>query len=333
MSEDFCVRQISFQYEEELCHLKSFLDKHDLRYEADIETAFGLFTGDDVLVGCGCAAGALLKCFAVEEHLRGQNALGVLTSALTQDRFSHDRDDLFVITRAHNETLFTSCGFYPVVRTSVVSMLENRPDGARTFATQFWLPEDTGKTVGAIVMNCNPFTRGHRYLIQTATAQCDVLHIFVVEEDCSVFSAQDRLWMVEAGTADLTNVRVHLSGHYIISQATFPTYFLKQDESAAAIQSALDITLFAQHIAPALHITKRFAGQEPLDPITAQYNDAMRSLLPQYGIEFCEIPRLETDGQVISASWVRTLLQNGASGDELSKLLPETTLQYLINRK
>lgn len=52
---------------------------------------------------------------------------------------------------------------------------------------------------GAIVMNCNPFTKGHRYLIEQALKTVEYLYIFVVEEDKSYFKFQDRLKMVKGG--------------------------------------------------------------------------------------------------------------------------------------
>lgn len=188
-----------------------------------------------------------------------------------------------VITRAHNETLFVNSGFWTVAKTEQLVLLENQPDGPARFTAPMVMPGDEALHVGAIVMNCNPFTLGHRYLVEYAAAQCDVLHLFVVEEDRSMFSSQVRLRLVREGTAHLPNVRVHPSGHYMISSATFPTYFLKQEEDATAMQCALDCTVFAQCIAPPLHIRTRFVGQEPLDPVTAQYNAAMAALLPRHG--------------------------------------------------
>ncbi len=329
MTEEYRVVQISLQYREEREALAAFLARHGLTYEEDIQAAFGVYDETDTLVGCGCAAGRLLKCFAVEPVLRGQNALGPLVSSLIQERFSVGFYDLFVITREKNEALFTHCGLYPVVRTPELSLLENSLSGPERFAAPFLRPGDEYQTVGAVVMNCNPFTLGHLALIEYAAAQCGVLHVFVVSEDRSAFSASVRLRLVREGTAHLPNVRVHPSGNYIISSATFPTYFLKEGEDAAALQSELDVTLFAQRIASALHITKRFAGEEPLDPVTAKYNDAMRRLLPRYGIEFCEIPRVISRGQVISASRVRRLLAEKGVCEEALTLVPECTRRYL----
>lgn len=324
MNDTITVRALSVGVTEDAAMLRAFLARHALGFEADIDAAFGVFDEDEVLRGCGCAAQSLLKCFAVDEALRGQNALGALVSRLVQDRFAKGYYDLRVITRAHNEPLFAACGFYPVVRTDALVLLENRPDGPHRFAQPFFARGDEDKTVGAIVMNANPFTLGHRALVEYAAAHCDVLHLFVVEEDRSLFPTAARFRLVEEGTAELANVRVHLSGPYMISSATFPTYFLKDGESAAALQSELDVTLFASAIAPVLHITRRFAGEEPLDPVTSIYNSVMARILPRCGIEFVTIPRLALGGAPISASCVRALMREGRY-EEAKALVPEPT--------
>ena len=332
MIEDFSIRSIPLRYDADRQELMDFLAAQGLHYEEDIETAFGVFDEEDRLVGCGCGAGPLLKCFAVSEELRGQNALGSLLSALVQDRFLQGHYDLYVITRTKNVPLFTACGFFLTAETAEIAMLENRPDGPETFVRPFLQPEDGQSTAGAIVMNGNPFTWGHRHLIETAAALCDILHVFVVEEDRSFFPARDWLVLIQEGTADLPNVRVHLSGRYMISAATFPTYFLKENEDAARLQSELDATLFAKRIAPALHVTRRFAGEEPLDPVTAAYNRSLAAILPQNGIELIEIPRLSQNDAPISASRVRALLQEKGLCPEVLSLVPPVTKRYLLER-
>ena len=221
-------------------------------------------------------------------------------------------------------------------------MLENRKNGLERFYSAFLpeSPENHGNTltggVGCIVMNCNPFTKGHLALITYAASRCSLLHIFVVEEDRSLFPFEVRMRLVREGTAHLPNVKVHPSGPYMISSATFPTYFLKKGEDAARIQSELDITLFASRIAPLFHITKRFAGEEPLDPVTRDYNEAMIRLLPQYSISFIKIARTtaetpEGNPEVISASRVRKLLAETGVTEEVLQLVPPCTAQYLKN--
>lgn len=186
-------------------------------------------------------------------------------------------------------------------------------------------------TVGAIVMNCNPFTLGHRYLIEYASGQVDTLYIFVVQEDKSFFPFADRLALVEKGTEDLGNVIVIPSGKFIISSITFSDYFAKQALADRVIDSSNDVTLFAEEIAPVLGITTRFVGEEPLCNVTRQYNNTMRRILPEYGIDLVIIPRKEMGGEPISASRVRALLDEKRF-DEISVIVPETTLDYLVGR-
>ena len=330
MWNEFTLRPVSLRYEKP--QLKAFLAEHGLKYEENIETAFGLFDEEEAMLGCGCAAGSLLKCFAVAEALRGQNALGTLVSALVQERFSAGFTQLFTVTRAHNERLFQGCGFYTVAKTDTLILLENRKDGPERFCRPFLQPGDAEKSVGAIVMHCNPFTLGHRYLIEEAAKRTEVLHIFVLEEDGALFPAADRLRLVREGTADLVNVRVHSGGPYMISSATFPTYFLKQNEDAARLQCALDAAVFAKRIAPALHITRRFVGSEPIDALTAAYNGILQTALPEKGIQVTVIERKTQDGEVISASRVRALLQTPGGIEQALTLVPPCTAAYIRDR-
>ncbi|MBD5116009.1 MAG: adenylyltransferase/cytidyltransferase family protein [Ruminococcaceae bacterium] len=186
----------------------------------------------------------------------------------------------------------------------------------------------TMPVIGSIVMNCNPFTLGHRYLIEYAAAQVDWLYIFVVEEDKSFFKFEDRINLVKAGTEHLKNVKVLPSGQFIISAITFSEYFDKAELKGTAIDTSLDVETFGSQIAPCLDISVRFVGEEPLDPITAQYNQSMKEILPKYGVELREIPRKEINGEVISASRVRKCLDEN-NWDEIKKLVPETTYLFL----
>lgn len=182
--------------------------------------------------------------------------------------------------------------------------------------------------IGSIVMNCNPFTLGHRYLIEYAAERVDYLYIFVVEEDKSYFKFEDRIELVKAGTGHLRNVKVLPSGQFIISSTTFSEYFDKANLKGTTIDTSLDVETFGSQIAPCLNISVRFVGEEPLDPITAQYNQSMKEILPRYGIELCEIPRKEDESGVISASRVRKCLDE-KKWDEIKMLVPETTYVFL----
>ena len=178
---------------------------------------------------------------------------------------------------------------------------------------------------GVVVMNCNPFTLGHRYLIEQAAKQVERLYVMVVREDCSLFAYTERKAMVEQGVADIENVNVIDGSDYAISRATFPTYFLKRLDDAADTQMLLDLDLFRRHIAPALGATVRFVGTEPTDQLTRRYNQLMHEALK----DVRETDRLEKDGYAVSASRVRKAMEEGDM-NTIRQLVPPTTLPYII---
>ena len=178
---------------------------------------------------------------------------------------------------------------------------------------------------GVVVMNCNPFTLGHRYLIEQAAKQVERLFVMVVREDCSLFAYAERKAMVEQGVAHLKNVTVIDGSEYAISQATFPTYFLKRLDDAADTQMLLDLDIFRRHIAPALGATVRFVGTEPTDQLTRRYNQLMHEVLA----DVRETARLEKEGNAVSASRVRKAMEQGDMST-IRQLVPPTTLPYII---
>lgn len=181
---------------------------------------------------------------------------------------------------------------------------------------------------GAIVMNANPFTLGHRKLIEYALSQVDQLFVFVVEENASFFSFKERLEMVRQGTEGMENITVIGSGSFIISNKTFYDYFTKEIDNGKVVDASKDIFIFARYVVPYLNIKKRFVGEEPVDKITAQYNEQMKEILPDYGCELIEIPRFQENNIVISGSMVRRALRD-KDLDFLKNMLPSSSFQYI----
>lgn len=308
---------------------EAFLRRMGLEPDRDTEyTALLMEAG--TIAACGSRSGNVLKCIAVDPAYQGEGLTGTLLTQLRQEAFEAGHTHLFLYTKPRNRQLFEPLFFYPVAQTKDVLLMENHRGGIREFLSGLEVFQNGGK-IGAIVMNADPFTRGHQYLIEQAAQECDWLYIFVLSEDRSFFSAADRMEMVRRGTLHLQNVTVHPTGRYLISAATFPSYFLKDRGIANRVHCQLDLTVFAKWFAPHFGITHRFAGTEPNCPVTRAYNEEMAALLPEKGIVFREIPRLETAEQVISAGEVRQRLQNR---EEIRELVPESTYTYLqeINR-
>lgn len=297
-----------------------FLARHGLWPEPGAElTAFVLDDCDRILA-CGSMEQNVLKQIAVSSDREGDGLCAQIVSALTEAAAARGRTHLFLYTKPDREEIFRSLGFYPIVATRDILMMENRRNGIDAFLSS--LPRHSG-TAGAVVCNCNPFTLGHQTLMEYAAAACDFLYIFVLSAGETMFSPDVRFRLVREGTAHLANAAVVRSRDYLVSYATFPTYFIKDRGQVDRVQCELDLELFARIIAPRLGIVRRFVGQEPYDPVTARYNERMKELLPRQGIQVTELPRF----QGISAKKVRQLLCEGRL-QETRALLPDVTYEY-----
>ena len=303
----------------------AFLENAGLAADDSVEQTVLVWDGDS-LAATGSRQGNLLKCIAVDSAHQGEGLLATLLTALRQEAFRDGHRHLFLYTKPANSYLFAPLFFYPVAQTGDVLLMEDRQNGIREHLAA--TPKVQSEKIGAAVMNCDPFTLGHQYLIETAAKSCDHLYVFVLSEDKGGFSAKDRMEMVKLGTAHLQNVTILPTGPYLISAATFPTYFLKNRDQAEVIHCQLDVEIFVRHFAPAFGIQQRFIGTEPLSALTEQYNQVLKSTLPQKGISVTEIPRLEIAGAPVSASAVRLAWQERA-WDILQTLVPKTTLDYL----
>ena len=305
---------------------RDFLAKAGLTAQDDAQQTVLVWEDGD-LIATGSRTGNLLKYIAVDPTRQGEGLLAKVLTALRQEAFREGHSQLFLYTKPRNELLFADLMFYPVAQTGDVLLMEDRRDGIGRFIRQLSAGKHAGK-IGAAVMNCDPFTLGHQYLVETAAKNCDHLYIFVLSEDRGYFPAADRLELVRRGTAHLPNVTVLPTGPYLISSATFPTYFLQDRDQATQIQCQLDVEIFVRHFAPAFGIATRYVGTEPLSPLTGQYNEILKTQLPNRGIRVVELPRLTRNDAPISASAVRAALQR-KDRQMVETLVPQTTLAYL----
>ena len=311
----------------EIQSARRLIEQNGLSFEDDFDAMYGIYENGE-LIAVGARAGNILKMLAVEASHQGGSILGELVTALVSSGLDAGCESLFVFTKVEYASSFQALNFSPLANQGRVVLLEYG-NGLKN-----WLASNQALirpgVSGAVVVNCNPFTNGHRFLIETAARQVDRLFVFVVREERSVFPFDVRFRLVMDGVRDLENVVVLDTSRYLVSGATFPTYFLKKDDPVAQIQMELDVTLFASKIAPYFGITRRFAGSEPNCRLTNLYNDTMKRLLPVFGLQFVVVERALAANDVISASKVRELL----AGDDLSKLaayVPSTTMAYLLS--
>jgi [citrate (pro-3S)-lyase] ligase len=304
---------------------RAFIGSLGLRFESGYDELVGLYENGQ-LVACGARAGYVLKMLAITPSHQGSDALGALVTQLTLSGLAAGQETLFVFTLPQNVASFEALNFRLLAAHGAAALLEHGP-GLDAYLTGHSAQVTPGRN-GAIVLNGNPFTLGHRHLVELAARQVDRLFVFVVSEDCSVFPFDVRFRLAVEGTAHLPNVTVLETSRYSVSAGTFPCYFLKRLDEASGVQMHIDLQLFVQRIAPAFHIACRFVGQEPLCPTTAAYNRTMREVLASSAIQMVEVPRLEAMGGPVSASRVRAAL---AAGDfsSLEQLVPPPTLAFL----
>jgi cytidyltransferase-like protein len=342
--------------------IEAFLKRNGLRFD-DMHYYAAVTDDDGEMIAGGGLKGNVIKCVAVDDAHKGEAIANTLISHLIAHANEEGHSNVKLFTKPKNRQLFESLSFRLLAEAPEAVLMETGIGGINNTVEALKKIKEEGEVCkennqecrkeektnlnittpqhlnpstpqplttttplrGVVVMNCNPFTLGHRYLIEQAAKQVERLFVMVVREDCSLFSYAERKAMVEQGVAHLKNVTVIDGSEYAISQATFPTYFLKRLDDAADTQMLLDLDLFRRHIAPALGATVRFVGTEPTDRLTRRYNQLMHEVLA----DVREIVRLEKEGNAVSASRVRKAMEQGDMST-IRQLVPPTTLPYII---
>ena len=312
--------------------INDFLNSFGLILDSDVEyTAAALL--DDMIVGTCSYSKRVLKCFAVVPELQGEGIAAKLITHISNVMFEKGIYDTFIFTKPENLEIFKGLSYKEVYSVSNTVLLEGGTANVSKYTQRMFVKSGLSmEPKAALVMNCNPFTLGHRYLIERAAQENEQVVVFIVEEDRSLFPFETRLELVKKGTEDLKNVKVIPGGMYIISSSTFPSYFLRQKDERLKAYTQLDAGIFGKYIAPAFNINRRYVGTEPYCGVTSVYNDSLISILPEYNIDVRLIERIGKDNAAISASKVRSLIKEGKA-DELYGLLPSVTLDFLKTQR
>ena len=333
MSEDYSVEYVNLARDRNVAEVQNFLQKFGLTFSNDVDFTIILRDQNGNITGTGSSQGEILRNIAVDPTIQGEGLTARILSVLMQNMAQNGIFHYFIFTKPDTAFLFANLGFQEIARAEpYAALLESGHGSVMSYCQKIAAETDfLPKERATLVINANPFTKGHRALVEKAASEAPAVIIFVVSEERSLFPFRDRLRLVREGVQDLENVAVVEGGKYIISSATFPTYFTREQDHVAA-QTRLDLSLFAQQIASRLFITSRYIGEEPYCPVTAQYNSAMNEILPKAGIRVHIIPRVTSAGEVISASKVRDLIRIN-DWETLEKLVPETTLNYLQDKQ
>lgn len=313
--------------------LKDFLKKFDLTFDDSIDYSL-VIRKDEEIIATASKSKNIIKCFAIDDSLRGEGVTNTLVTTLLNKSFDEGVFHNFVFTKPLNEDIFKGVGFKSISKTDKVALLEIGMNSIDKTIDKIknQLNWQENKNNGLLIMNCNPFTLGHQFLIEYASEQMDNILILVVEEDKSSFPFNDRIELVRKGTSHLSNVTVLPSTEYVISSATFPNYFLRKEDDSLLEFMKLDTLITAEHFCSKLNINTRFVGEEPYCKITQKYNETMIETFKTFNLNVSIIPRKEMGEKAISASRVRELLKNNEL-EELKTLVPQSTFEYLNSEK
>ena len=329
MYDNFEICDMPLSLKSNRTRVERFLADNGLRLE-DVDYYAAVTDSDGDIIAGGGLQGNVIKCIAVGEAARDTGMSNRLISHLIGMATQQGAESVKVYTKPGNSAIFESMGFNIIAQSPKAILMENGVKGIGRYTDYLRrMRGDRPDGAAAIVMNANPFTLGHRFLVLRAAQEATTLYVIVVREDRSAFTYAERLAMIKAGCEELNNVVVVEGSEYAISELTFPTYFLKQVTDATDTHITLDLDLFARYIAPVLGVTTRFVGSEPIDALTRRYNELMQLQLPQRGIQVETIERLVLDGAPVSASRTRQSLDEG-SLVMATAMVPQTTEPYLI---
>lgn len=322
----------------EVEEVKKFLKKFQLDFEENIDYTVAIRENGQIVATCSKSKD-ILKCFAIDPSMQGTGITNLLLKSIQDKLFKEGIFHSFIFTKPIYETIFTSLGYKVVEKVDKVVLLEGGMGSIdkelNKIASEFSI--DSSKPKTALVMNCNPFTLGHRHLIEQASTNSQEVLLFIVEENKSLFPFKVRYDLVKNGVSDLKNVKVIPGGQYIISSATFPAYFLREAGEFLEAYTNLDAKIFANYFCKKFNITKRIVGDEPYCEVTDAYNKALLKILEKSGVNLETIKRKEGEKKTgfISASKVRESLKinKGVNTDELSDLIPEVTIEFLLSKE
>lgn len=328
---NYDIREINLDSPREVESVRTFLAAFDLTFTAEVDYTIAFYQNDE-MIATGSLAGEVLRNIAVSPKMQGEGLTADVVSRLIQQAGQRGIYHYFIYTKPSAAPMFTALGFKELARVEPHAvLLESGMGSIGSYCREISQKVERlpAGSRAALVVNCNPFTLGHKAVIAKAAQDNQAVVVLVVSEERSLFPFAVRLRLVQEGLVEFSNVLVLPAGKYIISAATFPSYFTRGEATAIA-QTRLDATIFARYIAPALSITRRYVGEEPYCITTCSYNDALADILPQYGIGFEVIPRIAVGGEVISASKVRELIRQ-ENWIAIKAMVPETTYNYLVS--
>lgn len=304
--------------------LKSFLKKQGLNYDNKIDLCLVIKENNEIIATASKYKN-VFKMIAVDINYQSNNYVATLISELINISYQEEYYHYFIFTKKIYSYIFETLGFKMISSYKEIALFEKGNISFINYLDNIkYKIRKEFENIGSIVMNANPFTYGHKHLVDTALKKVDYLIVFVIEEDNSYFSFKTRFEIVQHALSNYNNVLVVKSGPYIISNATFPTYFLKENSDVNEYYTNIDINLYIK-IMQYLNINYRFVGSEPIDIVTNYYNNQLKIALKE---KLVIIDRVKINNNIVSASLVRQYLKDNKY-KLIKDMVPDETYDIL----
>ncbi|QVK21128.1 GNAT family N-acetyltransferase [Mycoplasmatota bacterium] len=289
--------------ENQLIAVKDILESNNLSFDDDIDLT--LIAVDKEIIGTVSISGNIIKCLSVLEKHQGKGVATALVNKVIKYLETKDIYHYFAYSKEDNYDIFTGLGMKEVVTVDSITLFEGGVNNISDYLLDIKEKYHLDKEYASIVMNLNPLTNGHLYLIEKASKENENVLVFVVEEDKSEFPFKFRYELCKRVAKRFSNVTVIPSTVYMISKATFSTYFIKDKGLINELFAKIDFEIFKKYFVKIFNIKKRYIGTEPICAVTNSYNKVMLS----DGFEVILVERKKLKDKYISASIVRELLK------------------------
>ena len=314
------IKQAILQTEKQA--VEEFLKTFDLGFNKNSEHV-AYIEDENKIIGTVSITGNLIMQLAVSKNYQGEN----LAVKLVDYAVKYLREKGFygykVFTKPQYLPIFENMGFRKLVETKSFVALEGGVlDINKTIdALKTKIVMELGsiqENTGAIVINGNPFTKGHMELLEYALKNHPKVLLFVLEEDASYFTFKERFSLAFIATRPYyEKVSVLPSTEYIVSKSTFPDYFIKDANDLTKAHAEYDALIFKNYFMPALKISKRYFGTESSNYMSI-YNQTCKEVL---GENSEIVNRFTINEEEISAKKVRSLIEEG-NIDKALELVP-----------
>lgn len=327
MIDNYRIEKVDLENLDLMCSIKQLLNKYNLKQDI-IDQCVVIYNHNGKIVGTVSAYKNTIKLLAVDSDYQGNNLVNKLVTFIIKEIYNEKYNEIFVFSKTEFSIVFKQLGFFKIYENQVFCFFTNRYDLFQDYLLYLKKETDSFKNSSAIVMNANPFTNGHLYLLNQALLYSDFVYIILVKEENKLFSYKQRMEMVKLATREIKRVKILEGSNYLLSKKVFPSYFIETEEELIAQQTELDSYIFCNYINPILKVKSRFVGTEPLSFTTNKYNKMMEEFLPKYGINLITVERLTQKNMVVSATRVRKyFIENKL--EEIKEIVPESTFNFL----